>query len=162
VKIFENNVMYRLLEEYEKWCEERKKELEVEKRLEVVFPGKVVILRDHVFRVSRPAIVGVRILAGRIRPGQGLMKEDGKSVGKIKSIRIGEESLKEAVAGKEVAVAIDDAIVGRQIDVEDVLLVDIPESHAHELANYSLTPDETEILEQVAVIKRREKPFWGR
>jgi translation initiation factor 5B len=162
VKIFENNVMYRLLEEYDKWCEERKKELEVEKRLEVVFPGKVIILRDHVFRVSRPAIVGVRVLAGRIRPGQGLMKEDGRSVGKIKSIRSGEESLKEAVAGKEVAVAIDDAIVGRQVDVEDVLLVDIPESHAHELSNYSLTPDEMEVLEQVAVIKRKEKPFWGR
>jgi translation initiation factor 5B len=90
------------------------------------------------------------------------MKEDGRSVGKIKSIRSGEESLKEAVAGKEVAVAIDDAIVGRQIDVEDVLLVDIPESHAHELSNYSLSPDEMEVLEQVAVIKRREKPFWGR
>jgi len=162
VKIFENDVMYRLLDEYREWCEERKKELEVDKRLQVVFPGKVMILRDHVFRVSKPAIVGVRVLAGRIRPGQGLMRDDGRSVGKIKSIRSGEESLKEALVGNEVAISIDDATVGRHIDVEDILLVDIPESHAHELANYKLTQDELEVLEQIAVIKRKERPFWGR
>lgn len=161
VRIFENDVMYRLLEDYKEWCEERKKELEVEKRLEIVFPGKIMILRDHVFRVSKPAIVGVRVLAGRIRPGQGLIRDDGRSVGRIKSIRSGDESLKEAIAGAEVAVAIDDAVVGRQIDVEDVLLIDIPEGHAHELANYQLKTDEIEILEQLKAIKRKEKPFWG-
>ena len=162
IKIFENDVMYRLLEDYRTWCKERTKEVEVEQRLEIVFPGKMVIMRDHIFRVSKPAIVGVRVLAGRIRPGQGLVRQDGKEVGRIKSIRSGEESLKEAIAGAEVAISIDDAIVGRQIDVEDILLVDIPESHAHELANYALKQDEIEVLEQLAVIKRKEKPFWGR
>jgi translation initiation factor 5B len=162
IKIFENDVMYRLLEDYRTWCKERTKEVEVEQRLEIVFPGKMVIMRDHIFRVSKPAIVGVRVLAGRIRPGQGLIRQDGKEVGRIKSIRSGEESLKEAIVGAEVAISIDDAIVGRQIDVEDILLVDIPESHAHELANYALKQDEIEVLEQLAVIKRKEKPFWGR
>jgi translation initiation factor 5B len=162
VRIFENDVMYRLLEDYRSWCDVRAKELEAEKRLEIVFPGKVMILRDHVFRVSKPAIVGVRVLAGRIRPGQGLIREDGKEVGRIKSIRSGDESLKEALAGSEVAISIDDATVGRQIEVEDVLLVDIPESHAHLLADYALTQDEKEVLDQITAIKRKEKPFWGR
>jgi translation initiation factor 5B len=162
IKIFENDVMYRLLEDYRTWCAERTKEVEVEQRLEIVFPGKMVIMRDHIFRVSKPAIVGVRVLAGRIRPGQGLIRQDGREVGKIKSIRSGEESLKEAIAGAEVAISIDDAIVGRQIDAEDILLVDIPESHAHELSKYALKQDEIEVLEQLAVIKRKEKPFWGR
>jgi len=161
VKIFENDVMYRLLDEYKLWCEARKKELEVEKRLEVTFPGKIVLLRDNVFRVSKPAIVGVRVLAGRIRPGQWLMKEDGKSIGRIKSIQVEGKSLAEAIAGSEVAISIDDATVGRQIDVEDVLLVDIPEGNAHELANYRLKQDELEVLEKVKEIKRKEKPFWG-
>jgi translation initiation factor 5B len=120
-----------------------------------------MIMRDHVFRVSKPAIVGVRVLAGRIRSGQGLITLDGRSVGKIKSIRTGEEPVKEAVAGKEVAIAIDDATVGRQIDVEDVLLVDIPESHVTELAKYDLKQDELDTLEQLRQIKRKEKPFWG-
>jgi translation initiation factor 5B len=161
IKIFENDVMYRLLEDYETWCGEKTKEIEVEKRLEIVFPGKIMIMRDHVFRVSKPAIVGVRVLAGRIRSGQGLITLDGRSVGKIKSIRTGEEPVKEAVAGKEVAIAIDDATVGRQIDVEDVLLVDIPESHVTELAKYDLKQDELDTLDQLRQIKRKEKPFWG-
>jgi len=161
IRIFENDVMYRLLEDYQKWCVERKAQLEVDRRLEVVFPGKIIILRDHVFRVSKPAIVGVRVLAGRVRPGQGLMKLDGRSIGKIKSIRSGESSLKEAIAGQEVAVAIDEPTVGRQIDVEDVLLVDIPEGHVADLAKFGLKQDEVEILEQVKGIKRKEKPFWG-
>ncbi|MDQ1371176.1 MAG: translation initiation factor [Candidatus Thermoplasmatota archaeon] len=162
VKMFSNQVIYRLLDEYKAWCEVRKREVEAAKRLETVFPGKVKIMRDHVFRVSKPAIVGVRVLAGRIRPGQMLMREDGVQVGRIKSIRSGENTLAESIAGSEVAVAIDDATVGRQIDVEDVLLVDIPESHARELSNYKLTADEREVLETVAGIKRKEKPFWGR
>jgi len=161
IKIFENNVMYRLLEDYQKWCVQRRVELEADRRLEVVFPGKVIILRDHVFRVSKPAIVGVRILAGRIRPGQGLMKLDGQSVGKIKSIRSGEETLKEAIAGQEVAIAIDEPTVGRQIDVEEVMLVDIPEGHVADLAKFELKQDELEVLEQVKQVKRKEKPFWG-
>ena len=162
VRLFRNDVIYRLLEEYRLWTVERTKELEVEKRLEIVFPGKVIIMRDHVFHVSKPAIVGVRVLAGRIRPGQGLMKEDGKSVGKIKSIRSGDQTLNEAIVGSEVAIAIDDATVGRQIDVEDVLLVDIPESHALQLSKYGLKPEEVEVFDQIAAIKRKEKPFWGR
>jgi translation initiation factor 5B len=161
VKIFENDVMYRLLEEYNLWCGERAKEIEADKRLEIVFPGKIKILMDKVFRVSKPAIVGVRVLAGRIRPGQGLIKVDGRPIGKIKSIQSEGKSLSEAISGAEVAISIDDVTVGRQIDVEDVLLIDIPESHAHELQNQQLKQDELEILEQLKEIKRKEKPFWG-
>ncbi len=162
VTLFENDVIYKLLEDYEKWCEVRMREIEAAKRLEIVFPGKVVILRDHVFRVRKPAIVGVRVLAGRVRPGQGLMREDGHPVGKVKSIRSGEKTLAEALAGSEVALAIDDATVGRQIDVEDVLLVDIPESHAREVSKLQLSHDELEVMDQVCAIKRRVRPFWGK
>ncbi len=161
VKLFENQVVYRLLEDYNLWCEERTKELEAQSRLDISFPGKISILRDHVFRVSKPAIVGVRVLAGRIRQGQALMREDGRSVGRIKSIRSGEKTMREAKMGEEVAIAIDDATVGRQIDVEDVLLVDIPESHARQLLEQKLSFDETEVLERIVEIRRKENPFWG-
>ncbi len=161
VIIFENNVVYRLLEDYRTWCDERSRELEAQSRLDISFPGKVVILRDHVFRVSKPAIVGVRVLAGRIRPGQSLMREDGRDVGRIRSLRSGDKTLREARMGEEVAVAIDDVTVGRQIDVEDVLLVDIPEGHVGQLSGQRLSADESEVLDQVVRIKRKENPFWG-
>jgi translation initiation factor 5B len=161
VTLFESKVVYKLLEDYDVWCKERSRELEAMKRLEIVYPGKVSILRDHVFRVSKPAIVGVRVLAGRIRPGQGLMRDDGRPVGRIKSIRKGEKTLPEARMGDEVAIAIDAATVGRQIDVEDILLVDVPEGHARELLSQKLSMDEREVLDAVLKIKRKERPFWG-
>jgi translation initiation factor 5B len=58
-------------------------------------------------------------------------------------------------------VAIDDVTVGRQIDVEDVLLVDIPEGHMKQLHGQKLSADESEVLDKVIEIKRKESPFWG-
>lgn len=63
--------------------------------------------------------------------------------------------------GDEVAIAIDAATVGRQIDVEDILLVDVPEGHARELLSQKLSMDEREVLDAVLKIKRKESPFWG-
>ena len=161
VTIISNNVVYRLIEDYQAWKEKKRAEIEGAKRMEIVFPGKVKILPNCVFRMSKPAIVGVRVLAGRIMNGQPLMRTDGKMIGRIKSIRTGEESLTVAKMGQEIAIAIDDATVGRQIKVEDILLIDIPESHARELQKMELSQDEKEILQEVMSIKRRESPFWA-
>jgi translation initiation factor 5B len=159
--VFGFNVVYKLIEDYQEWLTSKKKELEVDSRKEVVYPGKILLLPDCVFRISKPAIVGARILAGRIRPGQRLMRDDGKEVGKIKSIRSGDDSLKEAIAGQEVAIAVDGVTVGRQICVEMVLYVDVPESHCLKLNKLDLNPDEKDVLEQVCKIKREDDKFWG-
>jgi len=161
VTVISNNVIYRLIEDYQTWKEKKKAELEGEKRLEIVFPGKVKILPSCIFRVSKPAIVGVRVLAGRIMNGQPLMRTDGRTVGRIKSIRSGEESKQMARMGEEVAIAIDDATVGRQIKEEDILLIDIPEAHARELQKRELSQDEAEVLQEVISVKRKEEQFWA-
>ncbi|MDR0791592.1 MAG: translation initiation factor IF-2, partial [Methanomassiliicoccaceae archaeon] len=118
IKVFTNQVVYRLIEEYQQWLDETKKKQDADKRAEFAFPAKFKILPNCIFRAAKPAIVGVRVLAGRIRPNQRLIMPDGRSVGKIKSIRSGEEVIKEATQGQEVAVAIDDITIGRQADAE--------------------------------------------
>ncbi|MBU4256670.1 MAG: translation initiation factor IF-2 [Candidatus Thermoplasmatota archaeon] len=160
-KLFVNNIIYKLLDDYEEWCIKRKAELEKEKRDEIIYPGKIKILEGCIFRTSKPAIVGVRVLGGRIRVGQELMRNDGKIVGKIKSIRSVEESYKEAISGKEVAIAMNAPTVGRQIKENDVLYVSIPESDVKKLSALELTFDEKEIINDVIEIKRKEKAFWG-
>ena len=160
-KLFVNNIIYKLLDDYEEWCIKRKAELEKEKRDEIIYPGKIKILEGCIFRISRPAIVGVRVIGGRIRVGQELMRNDGKIVGKIKSIRSVEESYKEAISGKEVAIAMNAPTVGRQIKENDVLYVSIPESDVKKLSALELTFDEKEIINDVIEIKRKEKAFWG-
>jgi translation initiation factor 5B len=161
VKHIGSDIIYRILEEREEWVEARKNELEEESREIVVYPGRVMLLPDHTFRVSKPAVVGVRVLAGRVHIGQGLLK-DGNRVGRIKSIRSGQESLKEARQGSEVAISVDGVTVGRQIEEGDVLLVDIPESHARKLRKLEMTPVEEEVYEELLAIHRKNDHFWGR
>ena len=161
VKHIGSDIIYRILEEREEWVELRKNELEEESREIVVYPGRIMLLPDHTFRVSKPAVVGVRVLAGRVHIGQGLLK-DGNRVGRIKSIRSGQESLKEARQGAEVAISVDGVTVGRQIEEGDILLVDIPESHARKLRKLEMTPVEEEVYEELLSIHRKNDHFWGR
>ena len=161
VKHIGSDIIYRILEEHEEWMEGRKTELEEERRELVVYPGRIMLLPDHTFRISKPAVVGVRVLAGRIHIGQGLLKE-GRKVGRIKSIRSGQESMKEARQGDEVAVSVEGVTVGRQIEEGDVLLVDIPESHARKLRKMEMTSMEKEVYEELLAIHRKDDHFWGR
>jgi translation initiation factor 5B len=161
MKVFTNDVVYRLIEDYLKWVEEEKRRTELEKRAEFAFPGKIKLLPNCVFRVSKPAIVGVRVLAGRIRPGQTLLDTEGVDIGKIRSIRSGEEVVKEAIQGQEVAVAIEGPTVGRQIDIEDVLYVDLRETSLKEMQAMDLNPDDRMVLEELKEVKRKTDKFWG-
>lgn len=161
VRVFSNAVVYRLIEEYIEWKEESQRQSEADKRAEFPFPAKIKILPNHVFRASKPAIVGIRVLAGRVRPGLKLIGEDGRPLGKIRSLRDGEDPVKEAKQGDEVACAIDDITIGRQADEDDVMYVDLLASSVKELPKYGITADEQQVLDEVVRIKRREEPFWG-
>jgi translation initiation factor 5B len=162
VEYIGSDIIYHILEQFETWTENRKIELEEEKREKIVYPGKIKILADHIFRRSGPAVVGVRILGGRLHIGQRLLTIDGNKVGQIKSIRTGDTSHKEAKQGEEVAIAIQGATVGRGIDEEDILLVDVPASHARRLRKLELTSSEQEILDELTALHRSENHFWGR
>lgn len=161
VRVFSNAVVYRLIEEYIEWKEESQRQSEADKRAEFPFPAKIKILPNHVFRASKPAIVGIRVLAGRVRPGLKLIGEDGRPLGKIRSLRDGEDPVKEAKQGDEVACAIDDITIGRQADEDDVMYVDLLASSVKEFPKYGITADEQQVLDEVVRIKRREEPFWG-
>ena len=159
---FGSEVIYHILDQFDEWSVERKQELEDEKREQIVYPGKLLILKDHIFRRSGPAVVGVRILGGRLHIGQRLLTLDGTKIGQVKSIRTGDNSHKEAKQGDEVAVAIEGATVGRGIDEEDILLVDVPASHARRLRKLELTNVEQEVLEELTALHRKDDHFWGR
>jgi len=161
VKYISSDIIYRILEEYEEWLEIRKKEIEEENREDVVYPGRIRLLPDHTFRASKPAVVGVRVLGGKIHIGQRLLK-DGKRIGRIKSIRSGQDSMKQSEQGSEVAISIEGVTVGRQIEEGDELLVDVPESHARKLTKIDLTSVEEEILDELMLIHRKDNHFWGR
>jgi len=164
-----SDIIYHILEKYDEWLVETKKRLEEEKQEHVIHPGRILILADHIFRRSGPAVVGVRVLGGQIQVGQRLLTIEGEKAGRVKSIRDGDHVLTEAKQGDELAVAIDGITIGRGIDEEDVLLADVPESHVRKLRKLKIPAIEDEILGEIIKIHRSEKDekgmpkkqFWG-
>ncbi|MEA3558109.1 MAG: translation initiation factor IF-2 [Candidatus Thermoplasmatota archaeon] len=161
IELITNNVIYKIIEDHEKWYKNRKRELDDERRLEYAHPAKILVMLDHTFRVSKPAVVGVRILAGRIRSNQSVMREDGRTIGKIVSMQAEKKTLKEAKMGEEVAMAIQGPMVGRHFNEEDILYIDLPESKVPYLMTSDLTIEEKEVLDHIISVKRKEKPTWG-
>jgi len=162
VTVFNKDVIYTIMEEYDEWVEKKKAELERTRREEFTHPGMIKFLPEYVFRMSHPAVIGVRILGGRIKTGVRLMKEDGRVIGTIKGIQSENKPLEEAVQGQEVAVSIDGVTVGRQIKGGDILFTDIPGSDAKKLREMNvLNEDEKDVLNKIFEIKRKTDRFWG-
>ena len=161
LKVMTSQIVYQLIEDYTEWIDDSKKQTDTDKRAEFSFPAKFRILPNCIFRASKPAIVGVRILAGRIRPGENLIGPDGRDCGRIKSIHTGEDTLKEAKQGDEVAVGIEGVTAGRQINEEDVIYVDLIGSSIKPLRELDLNDDEKLAMDETIAIKRKEDPFWG-
>ncbi len=165
IKLFKNDVIYKLIEDYKKWVVEQKALLEKKRYETIIKPGRFIILPDCTFRQSKPAVVGVRVMGGIIKTGLEVMKEDGSIVGRIKGIQEHNENIREATSGKEVAMAIDGPTVGRQIKEGDILFIDVPEKHAkiveQELFEV-MNIEDKEALMAYMEIRRRGHPFWGK
>lgn len=163
VKFIAGPIIYHIMDAFEAWVEERTKAIEEASREALVYPGRVLYLKDHTFRAKGPAIVGMRVLGGRVHVGQRLMKLDGTSVGQIKSLRTrGSDDVMEAMQGEEVAVAVQGPTVGRHIEELDEFFVDVPESHVKRLRKTDLSPVEEEILDEIVALHRKDNHFWGR
>ncbi len=133
VKIFSSNIIYKLEEDYQKWKKEQQKLEKTEKLEKTIYPAKLRIIEGTIFRASNPAVVGVEVLAGIIRPKYPLMREDGKIIGKIVSIQDKGQTLTTAEKGAKVAVSIDDGVVGRNIEEGMILFTAVPREQVYEL-----------------------------
>ncbi len=158
IRIFEEKVIYRLIEEYEEWVKKQKEEERRRKLEELVRPGKFRILPGYVFRRSEPAIVGIEVLGGVIKPGYPVMNDKGRRLGTIKAIKDRDRSLPEARPGMAVAVSIEGKVlVGRHVDEGDIVYTDVPADHALKLLTEFkdlISDDEIGVLKEIVEIKR--------
>ncbi len=165
IRIFSNRIIYRLIEEYLTWFK-GKREAGLEQDFETLAkPAKLQVMKGYVFRRAKPAIFGVEISAGSIRPRCSLVRaEDGKDVGEIQQIQDKGEALSTAQKGMQVAISMDKPTFGRHIVEKDVLYVKVPEKDAKMLLSEfqdRLTADEQEALNEYVSIMRKKVPFWG-
>lgn len=163
--IFQSRIIYDLVDQYEIWVDEKRREQEAALLETINFPGKIEIIPGYVFRESNPAVVGVRVLGGRIRAKNALITPDNRRIGKVQQIQEEGKTIPEARIGAEVAVSIKGATVGRQINEGDILYIDLPERDVVRLNQEfkdKLTSDELDILQEFLELKRKFlTPFWG-
>lgn len=160
--VFADKVIYSLVEDYQAWLEAKKRELDARQRQTRVHPCKVLFLDGCTFRQRDPAVFGVRVLAGELHTGRMLIKDDGRDVGRIRSIQKDKETVKVAKMGDEVAISVPGPTIGRQIREGDVLYMDIPAGDAKWLYHEgSIKPEERDVLEEMMAVKRKVDRFWG-
>ncbi|BAW31407.1 MAG TPA: translation initiation factor IF-2 [Methanothermobacter sp.] len=164
IKLFQGNVIYKLMEEYEEWMESIKEKRKKKWMEAIIRPAKIRIIPKLVFRQSKPGIAGIEVLAGTIKQGYPLMTGEGKPLGKVASMQDKGESRKSASTGQKLAMAISDAVFGRNVHEGDILYVDIPEKHYKILIDKlrkDLSEDEYDTLQEIVNIKRKQDPTWG-
>ena len=155
------SVIYSLIEATEKWLQEKRAEIEEGRKQDMPIPSKFIIMPEYIFRSTKPVIVGVKIMTGRLKVGDSLIKSDGRYAGTVKSIREGETSKKYGDAGQEVAISIDGVTLHRHIFPSETLYVDIPESVVKDLRENNMDTGTMETLEEIIRIKRKDNIFWG-
>lgn len=164
VPIFRHKIIYHLIDDYLQWVKKEEETRLGEEFDRLVKPAKLKFLPGYVFRKAKPAVVGVEVLAGHIKPKQVLVKENGRNVGEIMQIQDRGKAVSEANAGLQVAVSLSKTIVGRHIHEGEVFYVRVPEAHAKVLLTKfqdRLTPEELGALNEFIEIMRLESPFWA-
>jgi len=164
IPIFKSDIIYHMLEDYLHWSEEQraagvKAELDL-----LVRPCKAKVLPGFLFRRSKPAIVGVEIVTGRFKPKVPLIAQSGKKLGELQGIQDQGKDIAEATVGIQVAISIEDAVVGRNIDEGDVIYADVPERHLKTFLTKfpaELTDGDRETINELIRIKRKTNPVWG-
>ncbi len=160
IDVLKSDIIYKLIDDYNEWIEDRKrreKEL-LEKAL--VFPGKLTVLPNCCFRVSHPAVFGVEVSMGRIKPAYLLMKENGDIVGRVKEIQNNGIGKEEAKKGDSVAISMEDITFGRQVRENDKLYTFITSEEIRALKYKHaemLTDEDKDLLEVLSGINRENK-----
>ena len=165
VRIFQDSIIYSLVDNYVKWREETKALKEKQRIEALIKPGKIKLLPEFIFRRSKPAIIGVRVLAGELRKDVTLIKPDGTKVGTVRSMQKEGKNVSVAKEGEELAIAIDGVTIGRQLEGNEVLYVDVPENHARIIEREFmdiLSENAREAFKEFLEIKRRDNPLWAK
>lgn len=167
VKLFTDEVIYQLIEDYETYVEEKQRAQQETVLDKVVRPSRFRILPDHTFRQNDPAVVGVEVISGTVQNNRNVGYFEGNEferVGQLSGIQKQGDDVDEARAGERVSIAIDGPTVGRDIEEGDTLWTEIPEKHAKILEQElkeEITADEREALAAYLETKRKRDPFWG-
>jgi translation initiation factor 5B len=156
-------VVYRLIERLEETRENLRKEIEKQKLMALTTLCKLEVLHQYVFRITKPAIFGIKVLGGKLNPNVNLIDETQQDIGRVKNIQSEKNSVPEADEGMEVAISIPGVNYEKQLQDKKFLYSNISERQFKEFKKNKdlLSQNEIKILQEIAELKRKNQPEWG-
>ncbi len=162
--IFMSGIIYEVIDNYVNWSVATKEADERAALSNMTRPCKLKVIPGAFFRRNDPAVFGVELVAGRLRPKVRLMSTEGHELGTVEQIQDKGKSLTEVKQGEKVAISVDGPTLGRQVKENDTLYT-LPRSHEAKLLRTkflgSLTEDELKALEEIIKIKSASDPLFG-
>lgn len=162
VKIFSNTVVYKLIEDFEKWRKEKQIETERKKLQELPSLVKISVL-DFVFRNTNPAIFGIRVEGGVLKKELEMINNSDEKIGRIKGLQDEKTPIETAGKGREIAISMSGVNFERQLKVGEFLYNNLSEFQFRKFKEYKdlLNSEEKSIVQEIAAIKRRKDATWG-
>ena len=164
IRIFSQPVLYDLVDEYRDWVTSDKENMQRTELDSIMMPCKFQLIKGMVFRRNGPAVCGVEILGGSLKQKSIIINSTGKEVGVIKQIEDNGENIKQAAKGSEVAVSMNEPVIGRTIREGEILYSlpnDIGVRLLKERYHDSLSDDESNILDEIITLRRKVVPLYG-
>ncbi len=164
IRIFSQPVLYDLVDEYRDWVTSDKENMQRTELDLIMMPCKFQLIKGMVFRRNGPAVCGVEILVGSLKQKSIIINSTGKEVGVIKQIEDNGENIKQAAKGSEVAVSMNEPVIGRTIREGEILYSlpnDIGVRLLKERYHDSLSDDESNILDEIITLRRKVVPLYG-
>ncbi len=158
--IIRGNVIYKIVEDYKQWLDDEKKRSKQTLEKALVFPGAIKTLPNSCFRVSHPAIFGIEVVAGRIKPGVQLMNQFADILGTVKGMQDNGISLQEAKKGDNLAISMDGITYGRQLRDNENLYVFLNDDDERALRykfSELLSEEEISLLDEISRIKEQKR-----
>ncbi|MDP3881269.1 MAG: translation initiation factor IF-2 [Nanoarchaeota archaeon] len=156
IKIFTNEVIYKLIEDLQEWRKKKQEDIEKEKILGLATICKLEIIHKYVFRNSNPAIFGAKILAGKLRSNLPLIDDKGEEVARVKSIQSDKSTVEEVSEGKEVAVALPGVAFDRRLKDVKFLYSSLSTQQIKQLKKNEefLSGTEMKIIEEIENLRK--------
>ncbi len=164
IRIFEDKVIYSLIDNYNAWVEDDTAHEEDAIFAEFTPISKFKFLKGYVFRNNNPAVFGIQIDVGELRHKIPFMNKDGKNIGKVHQLQHEGKTVTSAKTGQEVACSVQDVTIGRQIFEEDIFYSFPPSHEAKQLLSkfaHKLSPEETEVLNEIVEIQRKKNSMYA-
>jgi translation initiation factor 5B len=163
-QIVTSDVIYDAVEGYVQWAAQKREEDQRNALLSITPPAKIKALPGSFFRRNDPAVFGIEVIGGRLKPKVRLMDANGVELGTVEQIQDNGKPVAEATKGMQVAISVRGPTLGRQIKENDDIFT-FPTSRdvrlLREKLAQTLTPDDEAVLEEIVSIRSTKDTMYG-